>query len=497
MAFSERVALRTRQGLAGLWLVIILSLFHDPFTPALTVPDSPLPLFATRPGACVTVQHHCVSDGVHALGTTLYWGILLPLLIAVIFLFGHEFWRRVCPLSFFSQFARSLGMVRRRRPWQSTGSVSAARPAKVRPDSFLARHHLQLQFGLFYLALCARILFVNSSRLALAVFLLSFIAGAVLVGFLYDGKTWCQYFCPVAPAEEFFTGPRGLFASQAHQPRDPSLKISQSMCRTLASDTAPEKSACVACKANCIDIDAEKTYWAGLMEPRRQQLTYGYAGLVIGYFLYYYLYSGNWHYYLSGIWTYEPHALSRAFAPGLYLGGVALGLPKLLAVPLVLGGVALLVYKGGQTVEVLLGRWLQRRGTPVAPEVLRHRCFTLTTFLIFNLFFVFAGYNVRQHLPQPLPTYLPVALGVLSAFWLQRTWHRSGATYTQEVKAQKGSRRPGAAFDLVVERTAAGFSVATGKGSADASSPVGNLDELMHTLRTSIETHLSPRRPEA
>lgn len=441
MAFSERVALRTRQGLAGLWLVIILSLLNDPFTPTLTRPDSPIPLFAENPGDCVAVQDHCVHGLSHALGSPVYWGILLPVLIAVIFLFGHEFWRRVCPLSFFSQFARNLGMVRRRQPWKTTGAVSAARAAKVRPDSFVARHHLQIQFGLFYLALCARILFVNSSRLALALFLFSFILGAVVVGFLYDGKTWCQYFCPVAPVEEFYTGPRGLFASQAHRPSTPAVKVTQSMCRTLAVDEAAEKSACVACKTNCIDIDAEKTYWTGLMEPRRQQLTYGYAGLVIGYFLYYYLYSGNWQYYLSGIWTYEPHTLARALSPGLYLGGVALGIPKLLAVPLVLGGVTLVVYHTCMFLEKAVGGALERRGTPLAPWLLRHRGFTLTTFLIFNLFFVFAGYNFRQQLPAPLPTYVPVALGVLSALWLHRTWHRTGDSYSQEVMDIKRNRR--------------------------------------------------------
>ena len=52
---SERVALRTRQGLAGLWLVIIPSLLNDPFTPTLTRPGSPLPLFAEKPGDCVAV----------------------------------------------------------------------------------------------------------------------------------------------------------------------------------------------------------------------------------------------------------------------------------------------------------------------------------------------------------------------------------------------------------------------------------------------------------
>jgi hypothetical protein len=91
----------------------------------------------------------------------------------------------------------------------------------------------------------------------------------------------------VAPVEEFYTGSRGLLGSQAHLPRHPRVRVSQSMCRTLPVNGKAEKSACVGCKLHCIDIDAEKTYWQGLMQPRRQRLSYGYAGLVISYFGYY------------------------------------------------------------------------------------------------------------------------------------------------------------------------------------------------------------------
>ncbi|HYP03649.1 MAG TPA: 4Fe-4S binding protein, partial [Cyanobium sp.] len=279
MTFSEATALRARQGMAGLWLAIIASLFHDPITPEWTGTDSPFRPLAEEATRCVQVQDHCLHSSNYPLGAPLHWGLLLPVLIAVIFLFGHELWRRVCPLSFFSQLGRRFG-----------------RGGKIRSDSFLARHHFEIQFGLFYLALCCRILFVNADRLCLAVFLLAFILAAFVVGMLFEGKSWCQYFCPVAPVEEFYTGPRGLLGSQAHGPRHRRARVSQSMCRTLPAKGLEEKSACVGCKLHCIDIDAEKTYWQGLMQPRRQRLSYGYAGLVISYFGYYYLYAGNWWY---------------------------------------------------------------------------------------------------------------------------------------------------------------------------------------------------------
>jgi hypothetical protein len=450
MQFSEVSALRTRQVLAGVWLVILVSLFHDPWSPVLTSPDSPVGPLAAEAHHCVAVQNHCAHSHSYPIGAPMFWGLLLPVLIAVLFLFGHEFWRRICPLSFFSQFGRSLDRLRRRRPWSNTGTVPAqVRAPKIAPDSWLGRHHLSLQFGLFYVALCGRILFVNSHRISLALFMLSFIVAAAVVGFLYDGKTWCQYVCPVAPVEAFYTGPRGLFGSRAHVKNDPAVKVSQSMCRTVASPGAPEKSACVACKANCIDIDAEKTYWLSLMQPDRQRLYYGYAGLVVAYFAYYFLYAGNWAYYFSGLWSHEAdqhaHLLDSGFAVGLGLvvGGHTLILPKLLAVPLVLGGGALGGYALGRLGEALLARRQRASLQPLSREMLRHRCFTLTTFGIFNFFFVFGGYNLRALLPAGLAAYIPVLLSGLSALWLYRTWYRSPDDYSREVMEQKQrGRRP-------------------------------------------------------
>jgi hypothetical protein len=442
MAFSEVQALRIRQGLAGLWLVIILSLFRDPLTPALTGPDSPFPALAVGPKDCVVVQDHCIHEVSYALGAPIYWGLLLPVLIAVLFLFGHEFWRRVCPLSFFSQIARNLDWVRRRPAVSKDGkAAAAAKPAKMRPDSFVAKNHFYLQFGLFYLAVCARILFVNSSRITLACFLLAFILASVIVGFLYDGKTWCQYFCPVAPVEEFYTGPRGLFASKAHLRSNSKLKVTQSMCRTLPSDDGLEKSNCVACKSNCIDIDAEKKYWLELMEPRKQQLAYGYAGLVIGYFAYYFFYSGNWWYYFSGLWSHEADQNANLLKSGLYLAGHTLPIPKLLAVPLVIGLSIVIVYWLGVRIESTLVERLQRGPSPLTPETVRHRCLTVVTVAIFNLFFVFGGHSFLYMLPHFFHVYVPAILCGLSGLWLYRTWKRTPADYSQEVVADKRSQR--------------------------------------------------------
>lgn len=162
--------------------------------------------------------------------------------------------------------------------------------------------------------------------------LLLTIISAITVGYLYAGKSWCNYFCPFSPVQAVFTGPKGLLGSQANQKPQPS--ITQSMCRRIEPN-GEEKSACVACKLPCIDIDAEKTYWEELNKLGRKFVQYGYVGLLIGFFGYFYLYAGNWKYYFSGIWSRDDswEALGK---PSFYFFTQDHYLPKWLAVPLVL-----------------------------------------------------------------------------------------------------------------------------------------------------------------
>ena len=81
------------------WLLIIGSLFFDPFTPSLTTADhpwSPLRL----PGTCVVVQGRCLVETPYPLGTTIFWGAVVPAAIFILLVFGHELWRRTaCSLS--------------------------------------------------------------------------------------------------------------------------------------------------------------------------------------------------------------------------------------------------------------------------------------------------------------------------------------------------------------------------------------------------------------
>ncbi|MEQ8536272.1 MAG: hypothetical protein RIB93_02215 [Coleofasciculus sp. D1-CHI-01] len=347
------------------WLLLILSLFYDPFSPELTTPDNTISPLIIDPTICVNVQGTCIEESPYALGAPIFWGIIVPAAIFILLVFGHELWRRICPLSFLSQIPRALGWQRKqRRVHPRTGKVRY-QGVKVTQNSWLGRNHLHLQFGLFYLGLCSRILFVNSDRTALAFFLVTTIIGAIVVGYLYEGKSWCQYFCPMAPVQKIYAEPRGLLTRTAHE--EDRQKITQSMCRTL-NKKGEEQSACVACQSPCIDIDAERSYWETIMQPQQQWLYYGYVGLVLGYFIYYYLYAGNWDYYFSGVWAHQENQLATLMSPGFYLANQAIPLPKLVAVPLTLAAFAFAGSSIGSSIEKRYNAVQRRQQQPLSQE---------------------------------------------------------------------------------------------------------------------------------
>ncbi|BAZ45509.1 cyclic nucleotide-binding protein [Chondrocystis sp. NIES-4102] len=412
--------------LTSAWLLIIASLFYDPWTTVLTQsnhPWSPLRL----PDDCILVQGKCLVEQPYPLGTTLFWGAIVPAAIFILLVFGHEVWRRICPLSFLSQIPRALGWQRQfKRENSKTGKVRYEL-AKVKPDSWLGKNYPYVQFGWLWIGLCGRILFFNADRLVLALWLLFTIAAAITVGYLYSGKSWCNYFCPMAPVQRIYSEPGGLFGSQAHTSDQ---MITQSMCRTVLPD-GKEQSACVACKNPCIDIDSERVYWDSLNKAEESFLRYGYVGLVIGYFIYYYLYAGSWNYYFSGAWARQSDQLASLLSPGFYLFGQAINIPKLVAVPITLGGFTWIGYQ--------LGRWIEKRAKynhnqalKLTPEIIRHRIFTLCTFFIFNFFFIFGGRPLVQLMPLWGQYVYDLGLVLLSTLWLYKTWQRSPDLYSRE-----------------------------------------------------------------
>lgn len=414
------------------WLLLIASLLYDPWTSALTEPNhpwSPLRL----PEGCIAVQGKCLEEQPYPLGTTIFWGAVVPSAIFILLVLGHEVWRRICPLSFLSQIPRALGIQRQfKRENPATGKVRYEL-AKVKPNSWLKKNYPYVQFGWLFVGLCGRILFFNADRLVLAAWLLSTIAIAIAVGYFYGGKSWCNYFCPMAPVQRIYSEPGGLFSSKAHMS---SQTITQSMCRTTLPD-GKEQSACVACQNPCIDIDSERVYWDGLNQPEESFLRYGYVGLVIGYFVYYYLYAGNWDYYFSGAWVRQPDQLASLLSPGFYWFGQAINIPKLVAVPLTLGLFTAIAYGFGTWIEQRVKAYSRRYYPNLSPDTIRHRIFALCTFGIFNFFFIFGGRPLVGLLPLWVQYAYDMGLVLLSTLWIDKIWQRSPDLYSRESLASR------------------------------------------------------------
>lgn len=435
--FSEKRMHQIRWTLTIGWLILIFSFFFDPISSVLTNPDnlsSPIrlrPEIFLDPAKCVKVQGECLPEQAYPISARLWWAVIVPSAIFILLVFGHEFWRRICPLSFLSQIPRALGLQRKRKVVDSvTGSVRYEL-VTIGENSWLGRNHLFVQFGLFFLGLVARILFVNSDRTVLGLFLIFTILSAIAVGYLYAGKSWCNYFCPMAPVQMVYNGPRAILGSQAHQQKP---GISQSMCR-FVDPQGQEKSACVACKSPCIDIDAEKSYWEELKKPGRKLVQYGYFGIMYAFYFYYFLYAGNWDYYFSGAWTHEESQLATIFSPGFYLFDRAIPIPKLFAVPLTFAFFIGFAYLVGVKLEKAYRYYRHRSDRPVSSQQAQHIIFTFSTVVSFWVFFSFGGRPNLNLLPTSVLLAFNGLIFLVGFLWFYQTLNRTSEQYSREVLA--------------------------------------------------------------
>ncbi|PZO42337.1 MAG: cyclic nucleotide-binding protein [Pseudanabaena frigida] len=442
---SERQMHYVRWLLAIGWLILIFSMFYDPISHHLTDPNDPQmmlsPFRIKKELGCVQFQGTCNDLAPYAMGPRIFWGMIVPLGIFMLLVFGHEAWRRICPLMFLSQIPRALGWQRRIRVVDPLTNTVRSEPVVIAKNSWLGRNFLYMQFGLLFLGLNVRLLFVNSDRFALGVFLCLTIVAAITVGFLYAGKSWCQYFCPMAPVQVVYTGPRGLLASEAHQNQESG--ITQSMCRTV-DRAGKEKSACVSCQSPCFDIDAERSYWDGINRGDRKLLYYGYLGLVIGFYAYFTLYSGNSNFLAGGVWR-ETDQLSMLWQPGFYISGQAIPIPKLFAVPLTLTSSTLITYIIGRRLERLYKsyskRHAKRHNLVLNASQIHHRAFTLCAFISFNLLF-WMGVNPTLGWLYPFEQqFIGWVAVIASTMWFYRTFGRTSQIYARESLASSLRRQ--------------------------------------------------------
>ena len=426
---SEKKLRFVRAFLLAGWLLLITSLFWDPYSHVLTDPASPLSPFAPWISA-IQIQGQWVDQTPYALGNRVFWTILVPLLPIFFMVFGHETWRRICPLSFVSQIPGYLGVRRLiRRFDRVTGKRSEVIPLISR-NSWLAKNAFYVQFGLLTLGLCMRLWFANSDRMGLAYLLLGVITCALLVGILWGGKTWCNFFCPVGVVQRIYTEPSGLLDSK---PYIQIHSLPQSMCRKPGREG--DISACVGCAASCPDIDLEKSYWdsiSGASGAKLKNVYFGFLGLIWGFYTYFYLYSGNWLYYFSGIWTHEEDQVGQLLAPGLYIDDAAIDIPKLLAVPLVLIAFVLLGILLGQFLSRLYIQSRQRNNPHLSTELLTHQVLSVTAYLAIMSFYTFGGRPTLNNLPIPLGSIISVLIAFLATLWLMKSLRRTQSAYQNE-----------------------------------------------------------------
>jgi hypothetical protein len=422
----ERRMVTVRFIILAAWATLIVSLFWDPLTASLTDPATGTP-FALKSNP-VIVQGEALEQKPYSMGARIFWTMVLPIVPMFLMFFGHEAWRRICPLSFASRIPYYLRFQWLRKSFnRQTGRVER-KPATIAADSFLARWHTPIQFTFLTSGVTARLLFMNSDRLILAGFFIGIISAAVLVGIFYGGKTWCNYFCPIAPVQRIYTSPRGFLESQAHNPKQ---TVSQSMCRT--SDKGGDQSACVACASPCPDIDLERSYWETSSQPGSRFTYYGYSGMVLGFYVYYYLFSGGWDYYFSGAWTHEElEQISQLWKPGFYFNGTGIQIPKIIAAPLSMAGFVFSAYAFWRIAEAIYS-WVARKINPrIEYAQIRHHMLMVCAWTTFNVFYVFAGRPNINLMPGWAQTTLNTFIVFVSTAWMVRNIMRKPSDHTDE-----------------------------------------------------------------
>ena len=330
----------------------------------------------------------------------IFWTVTIASLPLFFVVAGYHRWRRICPLAFVAQLPARLGLAGERRA-----------------GSWLQAHAYHVSFAILVASLWLRLIATNGDGYALAVFLLAICVAAIGVGFVFTGKTWCNYVCPVSFVEKLYTEPRGL--------RD----TPNSQCPT-----------CTACRPACPDINEENSYWKEILLPSKRDVYFAFPGVVLAFYFYYFFQSGTWSYYFEGHWTNEPGLFRTAFAPGIdartagfyFWPAVPRGIAA--AATLLAGGA--LSYGTFRLIEPALGRVLGRRGEIDDAGSLRNVLFTLAAFAAFVSFYSFAGAPTLRLVPGLSHAFLLVVVTTATLFLVRRVGRRR-SDFTEETLGRR------------------------------------------------------------
>jgi hypothetical protein len=329
----------------------------------------------------------------------LTWSVVVASLPLFIVLIGYHNWRRICPLAFFSH----IGVLTRR-------------PGRRRISSAVERYYCFIPFATFFVALWLRLIWTNGDGVAIAVFFLLLSLCAIAVGFVFTGKSWCNYICPVSFIEKIYTEPRGL--------RD----TPNSQC---------EK--CTACKTACPDINEETGYWKEIDSTPKRFVYFAYPGLVFGFYLYFFLKAGSWEYFFGGSWMNEPGLLGHAFESGTdaTLAGFYFlpWVPRAAAAALTLAICAMLSLGGFLLIDRMFVAWSGRGSRTVDASRVRNISFGLAAFTAFVTFYSFAGQPILREV-EWLPPYTNLLVVVVATLLLVRRVARTRERFTEQSLAR-------------------------------------------------------------
>jgi len=341
-------------------------------------------------------------------GNRLLWTVAIAALPFFWMTFGYHLWRRICPLAVMGQIGRLVG-----------------RPGTRKMGDWMGKNYLLVQLALLVTALSLRLLATNGSDVWLAGFLGVVVVAAITTSFVYGGKTWCNFICPVGLVEKVHTEPARATTGGGQ----------------LTSQCSP----CVACKKHCPDIDLEQGYWKETTgkEGRPRRIVYfSWPGIVVAFYVYYYLVSGSWDYYFSGAWNYERDLPHRLLDPGFTF---APAIPRLVAVPLTLVAFGAASYLVFSTIENLVVA-RRKRALPAdatddqkqqSAVLVRHAMLAVCGLIAFNAFYLFAGQPSLRHLPGWVVTgWGAIVVFSSTAMFVRRITRREDA-YVHEKFAQK------------------------------------------------------------
>jgi Cyclic nucleotide-binding domain len=364
-----------------------------------------------------------------------FWTMLLPLLPLAIVLMGFSSWRRICPIAFFGEAGRALDRrLRLARAGGSGGSgVSlgdsrgpgatlggSSRGGRHVP-AWLERWFLPFTFALLLAMLVLRLVATNGDGRWLGGLLIGLAVAAVAANAIWSGKTWCNFFCPVGLVERIYTEPGSL-----HAPARTLTGVGGGAGDVLAQANS-QCAQCTACKRHCPDIDQENAYWKDVAGAGRRLAFYAFPGLVLAFYVYYWLRDGDWEAYFDGRWTRLPATAELAFGPGFFF---APDVPAVVAATLTLLAFSASSFALFAGIEALAARFLSDR------ERRRHLMLAVAAFAAWNLFYVFAGAPTLRRLPYGTRSAAFVA-PLVGTLVLAKRWRRTRERYIAEQGATR------------------------------------------------------------